>query len=220
MVSIPITKIGPSQMAGFQYSDLSQLKDKSFVFVLVGPAGPVQMTVHRPIGVTPLADDEWVVTPSSDIQSLLDRSSTDERKRAQGLREKHVRDAVVASSEGRKLDPAGKQVWVTSGKEVATTIAAFKKKAVDEGYADNEWAYYLDPADKRDEDKYKAALKKTVFINAAEAAIPLPAYETKGGALSDQPQKPVAYLKGKDLQQAKDAVIRRIAGLPEPGSVP
>jgi len=219
VVSTPITKIGPCQQAGFQYSDLS-IEGQVFIFCLVGPAGSTQMTVHRPIGVTPLADDEWVVTPSSDIQSLLDRSNTDERKRAQGQREKHIREAVVAASLGRKLDAAGKQVWVTSGKDVAATIATFKKKASEEGYADNEWAYYLDPADKRDEERYKAGLKDQTFVSAAEVAVPLPAYDTKGGSLCDQPQRAVAYLKGKDLQQAKDAVIRRLVGLPEPGAAP
>jgi hypothetical protein len=78
---------------------------------------------------------------------------------------------------------------------------------------ESEWLNYADQAVQTAERTFKQALRTTSVPAGWIRVNPKPAYETKGGALGDVPQKAVEYLNGLSLAAARDKVTRVAIGL-------
>lgn len=77
-VQRPLQKVKVQKLSTGIQSQLALDRPKglgdSFSITVATGNHTVSYTVHRPIGVTDLDDDDWVVTPVGDIQSLLSRA--------------------------------------------------------------------------------------------------------------------------------------------------
>jgi hypothetical protein len=75
------------------------------------------------------------------------------------------------------------------------------------------WLNYADRAVQTAERSFKEAMRTHGIPDDWIADNPRPAFETKGGALGDVPQKAVEYLNGLSLASARDKVTRVAIGL-------
>jgi len=204
-------------MAEISFAANPSLKD-AVVVVIATPDGVQQMTIHRPIGVTALSADDWVVTETSDVPNLLARAEHPEQKRVEEARSIERRFLAAVAAQGLTVRGTGDQRVVEGpgGLDFFAALASARRQAKAQAPAGTEVpadAYKrLLPSDevRAANEAYLTAIGSEAVRTQAEGAIPLPAYETRGGPLADRPQVARVNLKGKTRAQVKDALARVI----------
>jgi len=209
-------KIGPTRvLEDTEWVNDPLLRD-GFVVVLGSQAGTQQVTFHRPIGETQLANTSWVATPSNEVHFLLARRKSEALSRWEREKEQAVRTAVLASRTGRKLNDATppQEVWVFDGAPpIGVTIAAGMAAAKAAGRPESEWVNHTTEAVRASELAFKQALRVTAVPADWTAGHPQPVHETRGGPLADRAQVAVGYLAGCTASAALDKVQRRVYGV-------
>jgi len=201
-------KIKPETMYLVDFATHPHLKD-AFVVLLAGTLGITQYTVHHPIGATPLADEEWIVTPTSDIHFLLERiDDPQKREKAAAVQQQRLSSAVkkgylnlidgvvTYSSSGRVRNDVLAQARDSRG-EAKSPLFNFIENEDDRKTEENLEYFWASP-------EITASLKKIQGD-----------YVTLGGPLADQPQRPNRVLKGLSGGQARDRLTKSIFGYGE-----
>jgi hypothetical protein len=216
-------KVGPNRLLEADWVKDASISDASFVFIAVsGKAGDQQWTFHRPIGETSLTDRQWVTTPTRDVIFLLQRKENEALSAWKRQAELAKRQAVLRAAVGRRLDPEDEtEVWSFDGAPaIQPTIRTCITAAKAAGAKESEWLNYADSAVQTAERSFKQALRTTGVPAGWLRVNPKPAYETKGGALGDVPQKAVEYLNGLSLASARDKVTRVAIGMDSTDPLP
>jgi hypothetical protein len=209
-------KVGPNRLLETDWVKDASLADASFVFLAVsGKAGDQQWTFHRPIGETSLTARQWVATPTRDLTFLLQRKESEALSAWKRQAELAKRQAVLRSANGRKMSADGQtEVWTFDGAPaIQPTIRTCMSAAMAAGADKSVWLNYADRAVQTAERSFKEALKTQDIPQDWLTGNPKPAFETRGGALGDVPQRPVEYLNGLSLAAARDKVTRVAIGL-------
>lgn len=214
MAKATASKIGPSRLLEAEWVKNSILKDTCFVVWLgSGVTGSQQWVIHRAIGETPLSGEEWVMTPSRDIEFLLNRRESEELSSWNRKAELAKRQEVLAARKGRGLE-GQTEVWTFDGAPaIQPTIRTCMAAAKAAGAQESAWLSYADSAVQISERSFKEALRTQVIPEAWIAGNPRPRHETMGGPLGDIPQKAVGYLRSLSLNAAKDKVLRVMLGI-------
>lgn len=176
------------------------------------------MTVHRPIGVTQLEDDDWVVSETSDIPNLLARAEHPDAKRIEEQRSTERRFLAAAAATGLVVSGAGtaRSVEGPDGSDFFAALAEARRLAkaqAPKGQQPTPDAYkrlLISDEMRAANEAYLTAISSEAVRTQAEGMFPLPAYETRGGPLADRPQVARPSLKGKSRAQVKDALGRAI----------
>jgi hypothetical protein len=165
--------------------------------------------------MTGLADDEWVCTPTRDVQFLLQRKDNEEVRSWQRQWDLAARTAVLTAQTGRKYERGTTtEVWAFDGAPaIGPTIKAGMATAKAAGSPEATWVNHVDPPVRSAELAFKEALRNAQPSEKWLRDNPKPTFETRGGVLGDTPQVAVTYLKGKSMAAAKDAVLKQLLGI-------
>jgi hypothetical protein len=191
-----------------------------------GPDGetPIELVLHRPVGITKLDDDEWVISSPKDYALLLKRENNPGEKGLRVKRDAHKKTLAVA--EGLiKTSGTDDVILLPSGKNRNEFLLPFKEKVKklvrDNNKLISDWKKMdvnrraLSPPSKvsfnkelqkelrlvpEDPDavaelKFSAFMAEKTTIEAAETQFP-DRYETLGGTTADAKQKAVPWAKG------------------------
>jgi len=224
-------KLSTSESPDVQFKQDVKGLEESFIVLVGGNGGlaTVSLTFHRPIGITQLAEDEWVCTEAGQIHYLLARTERPDKQTVDTARATLRTDIAVAAklllrdddgtiryprqTEGSRNELLSKAR--ASAKEAALARLSAEQRADPKqrpkvGAQD----HLLHLGSFQDAER---ALLQFYDLEATkrrvEAERPYAAYATRGGPMANVEQAGVAYLKGKNRQQAYDAVLRRIMGL-------
>ena len=212
-------KVNPVSGANFDFTPDPRLGE-SFVVVLGDPSMGQTMTVHHPIGITNLDDDDWVCSPTADILSLLLRKEDPTEAARRSNRDKHrLKQAITAGLLVEKADSDGDVLYRDTDVSRQATLSLARSKLKD-AYAkgakkgpDAYLPFIESETIRKKEAALRAFLAHSSVISKAEIAFPSSGYLTKAGPLADRVQKSVGYLEGLSRAQAVDAMIKRICGL-------
>jgi len=185
----------------------------AFPVVIGGPHGVTSITYHHPIGCSNLSADEWVATPTSDVVTLLARAKNPGQVGAEKGFETHRLEAAVSRS---LLTKTGARYFlpgdITTREDRLAKAKADAKAKLAQGQTPNraQTLEELPQALREAERALEAFMSSDAVRQAARAANPVPAYETRGGPLADRSQVALSWLKGKTEQQARDLVVLRL----------
>eukprot|EP00737_Agarophyton_chilense_P003361 gb/GEZJ01003935.1/.p1 GENE.gb/GEZJ01003935.1/~~gb/GEZJ01003935.1/.p1 ORF type:complete len:247 (-),score=18.70 gb/GEZJ01003935.1/:253-993(-) len=181
--------------------------------------GGTQFTYHHPIGITDLAGEEWVATPTRDVESLLSRRKDENLSAWAESLAKHIRAKVLNASKGRKLlQESGREAYSFEGNIVPVTvhITNAKTTAKAAGSSAKDWVKFLLPEQAQSEKAFQDALETTQPDETWIENNPKPKFQTMGGPTATYAQSPVSYLKGLDTDSALNAVMRKALGMDSP----
>lgn len=219
-VKVPI-KVNPSAVTQVEYSVSDSSLKESFTFSIAGGPFPVQMTVHRPIGVTDYPDDCWVITDSSDIPTLLARKVDPSEGDLSRFRNKFINEELVKSGllvfiDNRLFYPKGVCDQAHDRNHILSQAdaeaAAKRKKLKDEyklqhpGVKEHVLNKVHFPVDRDEFLNMKYSQHEKVIYQhkvdkkleaLAKAAYPQ-SYRTKSGVYADKAQIPFCKAKSKD----------------------
>jgi len=213
-----VVKIGPTKAPeGLTWASEALLRESFVIVMMTAHGGHHQVTIHRPVGETPLAATDWVATPSREVDYLLARRKSEALSRWEREKEQAKRLAVLTARTGRKQTDTAPpiEVWVFDGAPpIGVTINAAMAAAKAAGRPESEWLDHTgNDAVRASELAFKQALRTTAVPADWEAAHPRPNHVTMGGPLGDRPQVAVGYLAGTTLPAAMDLVQRRVYGV-------
>lgn len=215
-----VTKKVPTKLQAvgdnvLEYSGANLLPGKEgFSVVMASSVNRLYMTFHHPIGQTPLEDDDWVATETSQLQSLLDRRVDPRRKVRDAARTLARFASAIAADlltefEGEYYYPSD-----LLHAESRTSHVAEARKEAKEAKDLSAAAYVTRIAENRrvEETALRAHLSSDAVVNAAIAGNPYDAFTTRSGLHETVEQVVVDYLEKKSLADAKVAVHRRLLG--------
>lgn len=173
--------------------------------VIVGTKS--QMTVHRPIGVTQLGKDEWVMTPTAEMHYLVNRKSSKELDMWSTRRkEELIRNLYLSGDYGRASVTEGKStkyVYAKSKTDVALARKAAEAEAKVAEDKKSNFLKYMSDDDRQDELKWRKALETESPGTEWSGLNPKPQFTTVGGFARNCPQTALAGLKGLSLEEAQ-----------------
>jgi len=213
---VPAT-VTPNRESKLRYSAQGDLAESFVVVAIAGDNFQQQMVFHRPIGVTPLAKDEWVCSLQQDIPFLIMRREDPEAEsRKQKVQKRLFAIAVdKLSQEGLSIEIRDDEVHYND-KHRPSLLHHARQHAKAAGLKDSTeggpppYLKYLDQKDRFIEMKLIFTLRDDELRNQAERETAQTGFETRGGASAEKSQQPVPYLKGKDRLQAYDAMVKRL----------
>jgi len=203
----PLKREGPMKLSldaansNIEVKGSSYLKEGVLIMVMAPGKIPVQITIHRPLGKTPLEQDDWVVTPTSEIVDLTRRLVDPYAGQRVALLEQKVTNYAKA------------QKWIFDSPEGSVfwdgqLRAQFKK-----------YQREMDPKDFKGISE--VGRKMTVERKISEYRQKLvtemenqSVYETKSGPEGDRAQRAIPTLKGMTLERVIDRIVDHIARLP------
>jgi hypothetical protein len=191
----------------------------AFPVVFGGPMGSLSMTFHHPIGVTPLASDEWVATPTEEVTLLLARAKHPGAEQNSRGYETHrltsasaLEPALLTLRNGRFFYPGDDNTTRDQRLEAAREVAVGKlAQGVNPTRA--QIIAELPERLRGAETALQTHIGLEATRNAARVANPLAVYETRGGPLGDRRQGAIAPLKGMSSQAARDHLIARLCSI-------
>ncbi|QZE12035.1 MAG: hypothetical protein [Sclerotinia sclerotiorum narnavirus 1] len=206
-------KVLPTAGLQYEYQADKRIAD-AFTVHVIGPTGGRSLTYHRPIGFTELGDEDWVLSPSTEVPSLLARAEHPHAKRIEELRAKARNQLAVGKGLASQPVPDG-PLHYPDGSDRTGVLSAAHSAAKEAAKAAGQlkvvpgaFLQHLPPEKRDAEVALSDFLKSDEARIAVEQRIPLPAYETLSGPFEDQKQAPVAWLKELKPQAAQDAVLK------------
>jgi hypothetical protein len=190
---------------GLNQLDFKQdpLLNGAWVFVMAGAGGSHSYTVHHPIGVTPLDDDEWVMTPSGDISQLLTNRESPNRKKIEELRKDFVfSKAIEAKLLLREEDGTIRLPSGTERKPVSDFLNKVKgnQEELPEGIKDT---------DLEEERAFRAFSRSAPIVKAASEAY-RDDFETCSGSFGETKQEPIRGAKGITEGQVRTLLLKKM----------
>nr|WNA22205.1 MAG: hypothetical protein [Plasmopara viticola lesion associated narnavirus 1] len=207
------TKVLPTAGLQAEFQADKRIADAFTVHVL-GPTGGRSLTFHHPIGCTDLEDGEWVLTPSTEVPSLLSRAENPHAKRIEGLRAKARNALAVKKGLAKQADLDGPLQYPDGSDRTAALSSAHSaakeaaKSKEQSKAAPGAFLGFLDPKVKEYEIALSDFLKSEEVRLKIEKEIPLPDFETCSGPFEDQEQEAVEWLDKLPPQSALDAVVK------------
>jgi len=209
------TKVLPTAGLQSEFQADKRLPD-AFTVHVIAAAGGRSLTFHRPVGCTDLEDEDWVLTPSTEVPSLLARAENPHAKRIEALRAKARNSVAVkrglakqATDDGPLLYPdGGDRTSALSSAHEAAKVAAKAKglsKAIPGAFLE-----FLSVKQKEFETVLSDFLKSDETRNETEKRIPLPHFVTRSGPFEDQDQESVEWLNKATPQTAQDAILKML----------
>lgn len=207
-------------------------KDKrvgDYLRVYVGATSDVhrEFVLHRPIGLTDLQDDDWVMSEPSDIPILLSRSEDPNKKviadqRANWLIGKAVEATLL------KAEKDGSIVYNSSNPTSRSEFFSELKSEFEKNERKGSKSKFdlLSALNKSTDPRAGVELRiRDLFSKrSAEADGSFPStYRTLGGVRGDQPQVALSWARGLKIQEVADVFIKHgvngppIAGGPRVG---
>jgi hypothetical protein len=196
-----------------------------YVVIAMGTSGQKvrEMTIHKPVGITKMASDDWVISTKENLQFLLTRVNNPNKEKL--LASRREMTLKLASAEPDKSGIAvdnGTWLYKTSKKnrhEALQAARAAHKEAMQKIDSKSEEKPsdidFLSEMDRKDETIFRTYAAHEDVKKRVEAAC-LDTYLTNGGPLADQPQVAVPILKGLAASQVEDAVFRLLFTFPVP----
>lgn len=228
-VKVP-AKVGVDKM-----SDLSFVAGKgalkgAFTVIVIGENLTRQFTIHHPIGVTDLDDEDWVLTQTAEIQSLLARSEDPDADRIASARAKERVDLAVARGLLKETPAQSGTYFFPNGEERDAVLKVAREKANNEyklakaaitakgevgdtarkKLQARDVTHFLDDKSKDNELKLREFWKDPKVSAAVLEKFPQN-YRTRGGPQAGQSQSS-CVAKGDSLDQARaaDAILYNI----------
>jgi hypothetical protein len=191
----------------------SQSIPKECVGIVIATGGQVrQLTVHRPIGVTPLSNDDWVITPTGDIKQLLSRQVDPNREKIERARTQVVDEFLIQKGILERDTDSG--ILYFSGyrekcrKDILKDAHAFQKSNPKGSYLD-----YVPKAIAEKEELIRELRSTEEFKSFLEVNGPKSTFQTASGPLGERIQLAAAHLQGLTADQIGDALVRATYGL-------
>jgi hypothetical protein len=220
-------KLDPEGTTRVGVKSSKPLKD-CVVFAIgeAGSTGAEQFTIHRPIGITSLGDDEWVLSRSGDIPTLLRRSKDP------GLeaRNEAIRLEMFKAVAAKKPDllmcvegASGPLFYYPNDKETrdsrvrtARDLAKEKGVKLSEKGAELKYIPFLAVEHQEKEDAIRREMSRPETKATAEAKVPKSSYQTCYGPLADKKQVAIPTFTGVKADRLMDMLIKKIMYNPPP----
>jgi hypothetical protein len=193
-----------------------------------------QVTYHRPIGTTILDDDEWVMSSTEDVNTLIARTVDPFRQLRTGFEFQLLKSRAPEIS-GYTLDKDGNVR--TAGKnnrlDKITRAKAIIKELWNAAYPPAEYlpqkgkkkpparpkahpkAYIVALGrDALDELNYVSLVEAPAVREAIGGVVPSTDYYTVAGEAIPRPQWAISCLKGKTTDEVRSALIASLTGSP------
>jgi hypothetical protein len=201
---VPV-KVKPAGLNPVEFKEDSALKG-AFVFLIAGANGlSDSLTVHHPIGYTKLGDDDWVCTPSKEVQTLLSRKDNPNERKLHEQRK--TLTMKLAVSQKLLLEKEGSKEFFLPNGKARTPISNYlnnlgknEQEPLPHGYTKE---------DVEAEKLYREFARDKETQLKVIQEIP-DNYETRGGTFEDQPQVPIRDAKGLTEGQVRTLLMRRI----------
>jgi hypothetical protein len=211
-----VAKLNPVRKEPIELNGDKSLKGDSMVVLVVSATRSHQFTIHRPIGVTPLGDGDWVVSNTADVPDLLKRQKNP-HEGVVAMKRASLRVAL-AVSEGLLQAPTGTDgaSYPGTGNYRNAVLKAAKAKIKTDWAGDGKPTpeQYIDaienPVDQNSERLLLAFYKRKEVIDQLEAEVPLPHFETLGGPMQDKPQLQVPSAQNMHRENLYDLVCKSI----------
>lgn len=192
-----------------------------------------QITVHRPIGQTGLAADDWVATPTSEIQSFLAMADDPSAQKKAAAVKKAETDYCLSKKYYEMDKEKGLLlVWNDGKKKAFQEVADQAKKdwetardiALEEYLADcrrneripkKDWKFgqvvehFYDSATKSRQEEIKKLLATDAVWQAQKAAL-TPTYVTLGGPNGTQRQSRIGFKEPYETSQVVDKIYQHL----------
>jgi hypothetical protein len=198
----------------FDLKTPKSLKDASVVLI-VGPGGITEeMTIHRPIGITDLQDDDWVMTRTNEIHTLFARKDDPSEANLTIARNKRKNDYLIQNK--LLMEKDGKYFYPqdevkTRNDYLAEADLKFRaKKKDDKSEQTGTRVDFLDEKQKEAELSIIKFLKTEAaqtYINSGDGH---QSYRTRGGVYDNEDQIAITSLGGKQPHQVVDTLNREI----------
>lgn len=174
---------------------------------------PEQFTVHRPIGITDCHDDDWVMTRTCDVTTLLARKKDPRQGEIQVQQNKNRTELLITKGH---LVKKGEDVYYKDhlehtrnefldAAEKKLNVAKKEQKAPPKATR----AAYLEPNQMAAETAIQEFLKTPEAVSAIKKNAEQ-TFRTRGGVLEDQPQLAIAALKGKTLREVQATLTKLV----------
>jgi len=191
------------------------MSDSFVIQAIASDIVSTQMVFHRPLGITPLAADEWVCSPTGDIPLLLMRLE-DPYAKDRAVKVQAALYAAVVTKLKETLSIDYKDGVIIIGGTPRPTLlktardAAKAASSVDQPGSPPAYLRFIPKRDRLTEITLLAYLRNEEWKEAAERSVPLTNYTTCGGQYGERKQVAISYLKGRDKNAAYDAVVVRL----------
>jgi len=233
-VSVPV-KLDAGKTTASELTIPKGLGKDTFVMTFAGTEGTLfQLTVHHPIGYTPMNGEAWVCTPSEDIPTLLGRTDHPGAKKIKSVleveRQRILEEAGYISVEVNTVwwligDQQVESAKALEGAENAwkeakkAHLAEHEAKQAGKPKAAKYHGYplakedFLSETQKEFLDGCAAFIKRDGRVAALKHKLEGD-YQTMGGPLGDRPQRP--FLKKGGRQRAVDVLVAQLMGVEDP----
>lgn len=187
------------------YHAADDMRESAVVQIVNGSGFPEQFTIHRPIGITDLDPDDWVMTRSCDVATLLARKKDPRAGEIQVQQAKNRTEFLVGKSLlYRKED--GLVYYEMSDTKTRNEFLDEAEKKLQQAKKESKAPLkvtrvaYLDAPHTQREIAITEILKTPEAKEAIEKNAKQ-TFRTLGGVLENQPQTAVASLKGKNPRE-------------------
>jgi hypothetical protein len=204
------------------------LKDKAvgdYLRIFLGSTSgtPTEMILHRPIGVTNLDPDDWVLSSPEELAQLKSRSKDPNYASIIAKRNQYIRDAAVTAKKLSVKDGAVFYFGHEDKKERSQFIEDLKKKHLKEHEKEKNYMFILDLALEQEEKQVLVDAEKDYrkwvkpVQKKAEELYPQ-TFRTMKSPLSDIPQTAIAWLKATKITEVGHMFIKH--GVTGPATLP
>jgi hypothetical protein len=185
--------------------------------ILVKPGASSDFTIHRPIGKTDLASDDWVLSDPTELAQLVQRKEDPAHERRQADLNSAVHAACLSSAVVVANADGAFEYAVTSNGTRSEFLGILKdaKKQAGSSWNRSHWLNASRDARAGYElalDRTKAAVTATWELNNPDN------YRTRSGARMSTDQESLGWAKAKTLTQIEDTLREAIINGPDPAS--
>lgn len=215
--SAPIVKkevknnVGPTKPMVVNLTKDTAVGDYLRIFLGTNLGGKTEMILHRPIGVTDLDKDDWVLSEPENIQFLIARSEDPERAKIAQAKNGWLLDKALGANLLVKEEGTDRYVYPGT-KETRTEFftrlkTAWKNDKQNEGKAFN----LATALSRSNEPVAPVEIKiRNLFTELGPEAERefRSVFRTHGGARADRPQESLEWAKSRTLQEITDTILK------------
>jgi hypothetical protein len=178
-----------------------------------GPTGTSsELIVHRPIGLTDLDGDDWVLSSPTEIQFLVSRSKDPELSRLVETRSTWIQEQAVLGGL-LEYSQTGDELFYPGTKLTRKSyLKSLKDRAKERHKDDKKFKFVLDAAlaeENNSQAEAERAYRRFAADNAGDAEGKFPqTYRTCGGPMADMPQVAVKWMKNTPLPAIQSYLIK------------
>jgi len=202
--------LNPTKVADLNFSADTALNE-SIVIAIATASGTEQFTIHRPIGITNLdRKEDWVVTRTIDVQSLLDRATRPDQKAVDARRQ----NALYTNAALSIPDVTYANGTIRLGGQDRSTLTKTARKAAQEAVAKgtvlapDAYISHMPGNLRAIERRLREFLSAKDNHEAVEQAHPYANYSTRSGPTAATEQVAKVAWEGLTINQVRDNLFR------------